>query len=102
MWQVRVRQFDDVLEVAAGDTILEAALDLGHDYPHTCMGGTCGACKTLLISGEVDMKPYAHFALTDAERAAGYILACRALPLADCDVAIADGSEETLNPGAPA
>ena len=63
---------------------------------------TCGACKTLLITGEVDMKPYAHFALTDAERAAGYILACRALPLADCDVAIADGSEETLNPGAPA
>jgi CDP-4-dehydro-6-deoxyglucose reductase/ferredoxin-NAD(P)+ reductase (naphthalene dioxygenase ferredoxin-specific) len=93
MWRVRVRQFEEPLDVAPGDTILEAALDLGFDYPYTCKGGTCGACKTALIAGQVDLKPYAHFALPDAERAQGYILACRALPLSHCEVAIVDPDE---------
>ncbi len=90
---VKVRQFDAVLEVPRGRTILEAAHDEDYDYPYLCRGGTCGACKTVLISGRVDLKPYAHFALTDEERERGLILACRALPLSDCEVAFVDPDE---------
>ena len=93
MRRVLVRQFEETLEVPEGDTILDAALDEGWDFPFFCRGGTCGKCKSLLVSGEVDLKPYAHFALPDAERARGYVLACRAVPLTDCEIAIADGEE---------
>ena len=74
----------------AGETILDAALDAGLDYPFLCRGGTCGTCKTTLLTGSVDLLPYAHFALTDAERDAGLILACRAVPLEDCEIDVLD------------
>jgi CDP-4-dehydro-6-deoxyglucose reductase/ferredoxin-NAD(P)+ reductase (naphthalene dioxygenase ferredoxin-specific) len=92
-WQVRIQQFDATVEVEPGDTLLEAALDADLDYPYGCQGGTCGACKTALVAGRVDLKPYAHFALPDDERAQGYILACRALPLGPCEVALVDPDE---------
>lgn len=90
---VTLRQFDVALEVPRGQTILETALDEGLDFPFLCRGGTCGACKSVLVSGRVDLKPYAHFALTDEEVARGLTLACRAVPLSDCELAFVDPDE---------
>ena len=83
---VKLPQYDLEIEVPRGMTILDAALDEDLDWPFFCRGGTCGKCKSVLVSGEVDLKPYAGFALTEAELASGLILACRALPLSDCVV----------------
>jgi NAD(P)H-flavin reductase/ferredoxin len=58
--------------------ILDAALDAGVPYPHGCASGECGTCKSQVISGEVVMDRYSPGALTDAEKAQGQILACRA------------------------
>jgi CDP-4-dehydro-6-deoxyglucose reductase/ferredoxin-NAD(P)+ reductase (naphthalene dioxygenase ferredoxin-specific) len=90
---VKVRQFDRPIEVAPRQTILEAALEEDYDYPFICRGGTCGTCRTVLIAGKVELKPYAAFALSDEEREQGLILACRALPLSDCEVAFVDLDE---------
>lgn len=87
---VEIRDFCLAIEVPDGDSILEAALDEGLDYPFFCKGGTCGQCKTRLLDGRVALRPYAHFALTDEERTAGLILACRAEPLTDCVVTLGD------------
>jgi ferredoxin-NAD(P)+ reductase (naphthalene dioxygenase ferredoxin-specific) len=70
----------------AGRTILETVLAAGADYPHGCRAGNCGACKSHLISGEVEMSPYSDFALSEEEKARGLILACRAVPWSDCAV----------------
>ena len=96
--QVRVHQFDEPLVIEPGQTILEAALERGYDYPCGCRSGNCGACKSELLSGEVEMSPYSEFALTEAERAEGLILACRAVPRADCVVAYLEQDEVAAHP----
>jgi CDP-4-dehydro-6-deoxyglucose reductase/ferredoxin-NAD(P)+ reductase (naphthalene dioxygenase ferredoxin-specific) len=86
-FRVHVRQLPATLDVVAGQTILDAALSAGYDYPCGCRSGNCGACKSMLLAGEVEMAPYSEFALTDAEKAGGLILACRAMPWSDARIA---------------
>jgi CDP-4-dehydro-6-deoxyglucose reductase/ferredoxin-NAD(P)+ reductase (naphthalene dioxygenase ferredoxin-specific) len=95
---VNVRQFDDPLDVEMGDTILQTALNAGLQYPHGCQSGNCGACKSRLHSGEVEMSPYSEFALTDAEKESGLILACRSVPWSDCEVAYLEQDEVVAHP----
>ncbi len=80
--------------VAAGETVLESALKDGLAYPHDCTVGTCGTCRTKLISGKVDAITPFSYTLSKEELAAGYILACQALPKSDLvvDVEIASGA----------
>lgn len=66
--------------------ILEAALDAGVPYPHGCGTGECGGCKSQLLDGEVAFDRYSPDALSEEERAAGWILACRARPVSDVRV----------------
>ncbi len=95
---VNVRQFDAPLDVEMGDTILQTALNADRQYPHGCQSGNCGACKSRLYSGEVEMSPYSEFALTDAEKESGLILACRSVPWSDCDVAYLEQDEVVAHP----
>jgi ferredoxin-NAD(P)+ reductase (naphthalene dioxygenase ferredoxin-specific) len=95
---VRVRQFDGELPVEMGQTILEAALARDLPYPHGCRSGNCGACKSELVSGEVEMSPYSEFALTEQEKASGLILACRAVPWSDCEVKYLEADEVVAHP----
>lgn len=67
----------------AGQTILEAALAAGVLLPHGCRDGACGACKALVLSGELDQGAFAATALSTAERAAGHALLCKAQPRSD-------------------
>lgn len=71
--------------IAVGDskTILQAALDAGIAYPHSCRSGRCGACKSRLVSGHVELGKHSPFALSEQDRADGFILACRAVPSDD-------------------
>ena len=62
-----IRQHGTPVAVELGQTILEAALQHGVPYPHGCRSGNCGACKSLLESGEVELSPYSEFALTDVQ-----------------------------------
>lgn len=73
-------------EISMGRTILETVLAAGIDYPHGCRAGNCGACKSHLISGQVEMSPYSEFALSEEEKARGLILACRAVAWSDCEI----------------
>ena len=95
---VTVRQFDAPLDVEMGDTILQTALNAGLQYPHGCQSGNCGACKSRLYAGEVEMSPYSAFALSEAEKDSGLILACRSVPWSDCDVAWLEQDEVVSHP----
>ena len=57
-------------------TILEASEDVGVNIEYSCRVGTCGVCKTKLISGEVTME--VEDALEAADKAQNTILACQA------------------------
>jgi len=97
-YQVAIRQCETPLQVQMGQTILEAALQAGVDYPHNCRAGNCSACKSRLYSGEVEMSPYSEFALTEAEKESGLILACRAVPWSNCEIAWLSEEDRIVHP----
>ena len=80
---------------ASKKTLLDAALDAGVPFPHSCMSGECGQCKCQLLRGEVRRLSASPDALTPADVAAGRILACRSV--AQGEVAL-----RWLAPGQPA
>jgi phthalate 4,5-dioxygenase reductase subunit len=69
---VRLARSGGTVEVPAGTTILEALRAHGLDVPSSCESGTCGTCRTRLISGEADHRD---FVLGDDERATN-IMVC--------------------------
>jgi p-cymene monooxygenase electron transfer component len=70
-------------ELGSGETVLERALKEGIAYPHDCTVGTCGSCRSKLISGRVDAITPFSYTLSKDELAAGYILACQAVAKSD-------------------
>jgi phenol hydroxylase P5 protein len=94
--RVVVKPSGTVILVEQGQTILDAALEAGFEWPFGCAYGNCGTCKARLLKGEVDMSETSSFALFDDERAAGFFLACSARPIGDIEVTL---GEETHDPG---
>ncbi len=80
--------------VEPNETILERALKEGLAYPHDCTVGTCGTCRTKLISGKVDAITPFSYTLSREELEAGYILACQAVPKCDLEIEIDLGSAD--------
>lgn len=70
------------------ETILERALKEGIAYPHDCTVGTCGACRSKLLTGRVDAITPFGYTLSREELAQGYVLACQALLRDDVTVAV--------------
>jgi propane monooxygenase reductase subunit len=65
------------------ETVLDASFRAGYNLVYGCREGQCSACKCYLLEGEVVLKPYSTFALSDSEEANGYTLMCRAMPEED-------------------
>ncbi|MGH7268900.1 MAG: 2Fe-2S iron-sulfur cluster-binding protein, partial [Polyangiaceae bacterium] len=79
---VRMDGEEHSLTVAPGRTVLETALDAGVEMPFSCTVGGCGACRVLLVQGDVVMdEPNC---LSPQERADGYVLACSSRPTSPC------------------
>jgi ferredoxin len=67
-----------IVPIAAGETLLEAALAAGIDAPHTCTEGRCGTCMAWLRNGDVSMASTRALSKRNMER--GYVLACQSRP----------------------
>ena len=65
-------------------TILEASEEAGVNIDYSCRVGTCGICKTKLISGKVTMA--IEDALTEEDKGQNMILACQAKATGDVSV----------------
>lgn len=75
-YQLTIESTGQVLDVEAGQTILDAALRAGIFLPHACCHGLCATCKIGITDGEVDHGAASNFALMDYEREEGKALAC--------------------------
>lgn len=84
----------DLFEVGKNQTVLECALAAGIAYPHDCTVGTCGQCRSKLLAGKVDAITPFGYTLSREELAAGYILACQAVPESDLRIEVSLGSGE--------
>ena len=74
--------------VEPGETILQAALRQGIDFPNSCRVGGCGACKCKLVSGNVRELTETGYLLTAEELEERTILACQSTPLGDVEIAV--------------
>lgn len=64
--------------VAAGMTVLEAALAAGMEAPFSCRGGVCATCRARVTEGHAEME--VNHALEPDELARGFVLTCQARP----------------------
>ena len=85
------------MDVAEGETILDAAFRQGVAVMHGCKEGQCSSCKSLLIDGDVEMLKYSTFALPDYERETDHILLCRSLAYSDVTIELLNYDEELLS-----
>lgn len=95
---VRLLSFDEEIEVAEDETILEIALEENIPYPYGCASGNCGACKSKLVLGEVEMRFHSPMALTDEEKERGLILPCRAEPRSDIAISVMQYDDYLAHP----
>jgi NADH oxidoreductase Hcr len=73
------------VEIAAGQTLLEAAEGHGLEIPSICRAGVCGTCRTRVLEGDVECTS----ALIDGDdRRNGYVLACVSSPRSDCVIEV--------------
>ncbi|MBV9313306.1 MAG: 2Fe-2S iron-sulfur cluster binding domain-containing protein [Pseudonocardia sp.] len=86
MYEIHFDPIDEVIECGQDETILDAAFRQGYNLVHGCREGQCSGCKAFLLKGEVSLKRYSSFALSDVEEEQGYTLLCSAMPDSDVDV----------------
>ena len=70
------------------ETLLQAALRQGVDFPHSCRVGGCATCKCKLVQGKVKELTQTAYILSDEELDQGYILACQAVPQTDVTIEV--------------
>lgn len=91
-YSLTIEPLGATIEVAEGQTLLDAALRQGIYIPHACGHGLCGTCKLQVLDGEVDHGAANPFALMDVEREEGKTLACCAT--LQCDATVEADIEE--------
>jgi ring-1,2-phenylacetyl-CoA epoxidase subunit PaaE len=67
--------------VAAGQSILDAALAAGVKPPSACRGGMCCTCRAKLVAGVAPMT--LNYSLEPWEIERGFVLTCQAVPASD-------------------
>ena len=74
-------------DVAADESVLDAARRAGLALPYSCLAGVCGSCKATLISGDCHYPHNPPSALNAAEIARHQVLLCQAVPRSDLLIA---------------
>ena len=87
---------DLAITVEPKETLLQAALRQGIDFPYSCRVGGCATCKCRLLEGKVKQLTRSDYILSDEELDQGYILACQSVPRSDIRIAVAQSDGPAL------
>jgi propane monooxygenase reductase component len=99
--KVRFQPVDIEIEVNEDESVLNAAFRQGISLTHGCREGQCGACKSFLLDGDLEMARYSTFALPEYESDEGYVLLCRSHIYSDAEVELINYDEDILRLGIP-
>ncbi|HZC05644.1 MAG TPA: 2Fe-2S iron-sulfur cluster-binding protein [Ktedonobacterales bacterium] len=78
--RITIAETGATLDAQPRETLLTALERQGYHPEFSCRVGACGACKLKVLAGQVN--PVGE-ALSDADRAEGYVLSCIAHPIGD-------------------
>ena len=85
-FKIKIANTGAIISCVAGQTVLQASVAAGIDYPYACASGNCGVCISQLDAGEVAMLPRSDATLSPEQVASGKTLACRAQPCSDVEI----------------
>lgn len=74
--QVTLKPSGHQFTVEGHETLLQAGLRAGLKLNYGCGNGTCGMCKVRLIHGQVARSMASDYAMSEPEKAQGYLLSC--------------------------
>jgi propane monooxygenase reductase subunit len=94
--KVRFEPVGVEMDVAEGETVLDAAFRQGIALMHGCKEGQCGSCKSLLVDGDIELQKYSTFALPDYERETNHVLLCKTHAFSDLTVELLNYDEDML------
>lgn len=87
---IQIKPSGYLLFVSEGETVLDAALRQGFEFPYSCGSGTCGTCMGKVLAGNytyADVEPYA---LDDAAENENFALFCSVRPTSDMIIELED------------
>jgi NAD(P)H-flavin reductase/ferredoxin len=84
----RLQINDKSIAIRPRETLLQAALRSGVDFPNSCRVGGCGACKCKLVAGAVRELTETGYLLSEEELDQGTILACQSVPRGDVRIEV--------------
>lgn len=76
--------------VEPGETVLEAALRQGYDFPYSCRSATCSTCMGKILSGSITYGHVEPYALDEQAIQEGFALFCSAHPETDLIIHVED------------
>ncbi len=56
MPRVSIEGLDKIFEVNEAEILYDSLFDRGHELPHGCLAGSCGACKVEILSGSENLQ----------------------------------------------
>jgi NAD(P)H-flavin reductase/ferredoxin len=89
------------IEARPTETVYAAALRQKVRLASDCLEGACATCKGLCTEGRFELGDYVEEALSDAERAQGFTLACQMRATSDCVVEFPYPSTQAMAKLAP-
>ena len=99
MARVTVQPEGVSVDLREGETILDGLFRNGYAYRIGCRRGGCAICMVDLVQGEVDYnRTVAEKVLSEADKAAGSCLSCRAVPRTDVVITLREENLRTVNP----
>ncbi len=90
MHAVLIKPSHYTLFVNDDETVLDAALRQGYDFPYSCRSATCATCMGKVLSGQVDYGGIEPYALDEEAQANGYALFCSAYAKSDLIIEVED------------
>jgi CDP-4-dehydro-6-deoxyglucose reductase len=70
-----------ILTVEDDESVLDAALRVGLNLPHSCKGGHCSSCRAKIVSGRIHYPKGLPLGLMPEEERDGFALLCQARAL---------------------
>ena len=74
--------------VRPDESILDAALHLGINLPHSCKGGSCSSCRARIVAGSITYPFGRPAGISSEEEEQGFALLCEARPASSVSVQI--------------
>jgi CDP-4-dehydro-6-deoxyglucose reductase len=92
-YRIRVEPSGHEFDSEARETLLEAGLRSGLNLSYRCNNGSCGECAVRVVSGRVEEERLPDFHLSEADRAAGWVLACCVRAVSDLQIEAGETSD---------